>query len=109
MNKIISTNTFQHIIDKETAFRNVYRLLKPGGEAGFFFCVKSYMYQFLMDSSKMPKFREMFENTFTKNLYPPEHGKQYYEKMLEKIGFKDVRSVQQEKRFCFPTDQEFKG
>ncbi|PRD35481.1 UNVERIFIED_CONTAM: jhamt [Trichonephila clavipes] len=108
MNKIISTNTFQHIIDKETAFRNVYRLLKPGGEAGFFFVVNSCMYKFLTVLSEVPKYATVLKGTLADDLYPPDHGSLYYKEMLEKIGFKDVRSVQQEKRFCFPTDQEFK-
>ncbi|GFY67734.1 hypothetical protein TNIN_351911 [Trichonephila inaurata madagascariensis] len=107
MNKIISTNAFHQIDDKERAFRNVYRLLKPGGEAGFFFCVKSYTHKFLTDLSEMPKFREMLEDTYTKDMYPLGHGKEYYKKMLEKVGFKDVRSVEVEKRFCFPTDKDF--
>ncbi|GFY42646.1 hypothetical protein TNIN_258391 [Trichonephila inaurata madagascariensis] len=107
MNKIISTNAFHQIDNKEMAFRNVYRLLKPGGEAGFFFCVKSYTHKFLTDLSEIPKFREMLENTYTKDMYPSGHGKEYYKKMLEEVGFKNVRSVEVEKRFCFPTDKDF--
>ncbi|GFY71591.1 hypothetical protein TNIN_53081, partial [Trichonephila inaurata madagascariensis] len=56
MNKIISTNTFHHIDDKEMAFRNIYHLLKPGGEAGFFFVVNSWMYKFLTAMSELPKY-----------------------------------------------------
>ncbi|GFR23524.1 jhamt [Trichonephila clavata] len=108
MDKIISTFTFQEIVDKETAFQNVYRLLKSGGEAGFYFCVKSCMYSVLTELSKIPKFRAMLEDTYTENLYPMEHGEQYYKEMLERIGFKDVRSIEEEKRSLFPTDLEFK-
>ncbi|GFY37725.1 hypothetical protein TNIN_462381 [Trichonephila inaurata madagascariensis] len=96
MNKIISADTFHHIYDKEMAFRNAYRLLKPGGEAGFLFVVNSWMYKFLK-AGALPE-----------NLYPPDNENQYYKEMLERIGFKDVRAFEEEKRFCFPTDECFK-
>ncbi|GFY59640.1 hypothetical protein TNIN_368671 [Trichonephila inaurata madagascariensis] len=109
MNKIISTNTFHHIDDKEMAFRNVYRLLKPGGEAGFLFVVNSWLYEFLTDLSELPKYSAILKGALPENLYPPDHGNQYYKEMLEKIGFKDVRAFEEEQRFCFPTDECFKG
>ncbi|GFQ66694.1 jhamt [Trichonephila clavata] len=108
MDKIISTHTFHEISDKETAFQNVYRLLKPGGEAGFYFCVKSCMHSVLTELNKMPMFRAMIEDEYTENLHPPEQGEKYYKEMLERIGFKDVQSIEEEKRFLFQTDQEFK-
>ncbi|GFR31658.1 jhamt [Trichonephila clavata] len=108
MNKILSTNTFHQIIDKELAFRNVYRLLKPGGEAGFLFCVNSCLHKFLTALMEMPKYGTILKGTIEENLYPPEHGKQYYKEMLEKIGFKHVRAVEEERRRPFDTDECFK-
>ncbi|GFY78945.1 hypothetical protein TNIN_201281 [Trichonephila inaurata madagascariensis] len=107
MNKIISTNTFHQINDKEVAFRNVYHLLKPGGEAGFFFVVNSCMYKFLMALSELPKYAAI-KGTLPENLYQPDHGSQYYEEMLEKIGFKDVRAFEEDERIPFDTDECFK-
>ncbi|GFQ71972.1 jhamt [Trichonephila clavata] len=108
MDKVISTNTFDEIIDKEMSFRNAYRLLKPGGEAGFYFCVNTYMHKFLSVLSEIPKYAAIIEDKYAKNLNPPEHGKQYYKELLEKIGFKQVLAFDNEKRVLFPSDQSFK-
>ncbi|GFR33922.1 jhamt [Trichonephila clavata] len=105
MNKILSTHTFHHIIDKELGFRNVYRLLKPGAEAGFLFCVNSCLHKFLTALMEMPKYGAILKGTPVENEYPPEHGKQYYKEMLEKIGFKHVRAVEEERRIPFHTDE----
>ncbi|GFR00019.1 jhamt [Trichonephila clavata] len=108
MNKILSTDAFHLIIDKEAAFRNVYRLLKPGGEAGFLFYVNSCMNKFLMALMEIPKYRAILKGTSLGNMYPPEHGKQYYKDMLEKIGFKHVRAFEEERNLPFNTDECFK-
>ncbi|GFY74296.1 hypothetical protein TNIN_52631 [Trichonephila inaurata madagascariensis] len=63
MNKIISADTFHQIYDKEIAFRNVYRLLKPGGEVGFFFVVNSWVHKFLTALSELPKYADILEGT----------------------------------------------
>ncbi|GFQ71968.1 jhamt [Trichonephila clavata] len=107
MDKIISAHTFHHIIDKETAFRNVYRLLKPGGEAGFFFCVNSCMHKFLTVLSEIPQYEAILKDTFLLKLHTPEHGEQYYKELLEKIGFKHVRAFEEE-RLPFSSDSSFK-
>ncbi|GFR33924.1 jhamt [Trichonephila clavata] len=109
MDKVISTSTFHQIIDKEMAFRNVYRLLKPGGEAGFFFCVNSCTCKLLMALSEIPEYEAILQDSCVENLYSPEHGRQYYREMLEKIGFKHVQAFEEEKRLPFPTDKYFKG
>ncbi|GFQ93722.1 jhamt, partial [Trichonephila clavata] len=108
MNKILSTNTFNQIIDKELAFRNVYHLLKPGGEAGFLFCVNSCLHKFISTLIETPKYKGNFKGTIVENLYPPEHRKQYYKEMLEKIGFKHVRAFEEERRRPLNTDECFK-
>ncbi|GFR14757.1 jhamt [Trichonephila clavata] len=108
MNKVISTNTFHHIMDKEMAFRNVYRLLKPGGEAGFFFCVNSYLHTFLTDLSEIPKYGAILKDTYATTLYPSQQGEQYYKELLEKIGFKNVRVFEEERRRSYPSDKCFK-
>ncbi|GFR00022.1 jhamt [Trichonephila clavata] len=107
MDKVISTDTFHQIKNKEKAFRNVYHMLKPGGEAGFYFCVKACMYTLLTVLSKIPKYGNIFEGPFVPNLYPPEHGEQYYKELLEKIGFKDVRATEEERRVPYDTEEDF--
>ncbi|GFQ71974.1 jhamt [Trichonephila clavata] len=107
MDKVISAHTFHYIIDKETAFRNAYRLLKPGGEAGFFFCVNSYMYEFLTVLREIQNYEAIIKDTFALNLYATELGKQYKE-LLEKIGFKHVRAFEEELKFPFSLDECFK-
>ncbi|GFQ95927.1 jhamt [Trichonephila clavata] len=107
MDKVISTNIFHHILDKETAFRNVYHLLKPGGEAGFSFVVGSSTHKFLTVLAEIPKYAAYLKGVSKRNPYPPEHRQQYYKEMLEKIGFKHVRAVEEERRVPFNTDARY--
>ncbi|GFT54834.1 hypothetical protein NPIL_440501 [Nephila pilipes] len=95
MNKVVSTSIFSAIKDKELAFRNVYRLLKPGGEAAVSFSLDSVLNEFLTAMLTVPKFEVMFPGSPDGNLYPVEHGKQYYQKMLERVGFCNVRSAEE--------------
>ncbi|GFQ95930.1 jhamt [Trichonephila clavata] len=108
MDKVISTNTFHQILDKEKAFRNVYRLLKPGGEAGFFFCVNSCAHNFLTILSEIPKYEAILKDTFALKLHAPKHGEKYYKELLEKIGFKHVRAFEEEMKLPFSSDSSFK-
>ncbi|GFQ93320.1 jhamt [Trichonephila clavata] len=107
MDKVISTNILHHIFDKEAAFRNVYHLLKPGGEAGFSFVVGSSTHKFITVLLETPKYGADLQGVSARNPYPPQHRQQYYKEMLEKIGFKHVRAVEEERRVPFNTDERY--
>ncbi|GFT54826.1 hypothetical protein NPIL_440471 [Nephila pilipes] len=106
ISKVISKGTFHQIKDKELAFQNVYRLLKPGGEAAFLFCLECSFYRLLTSMLKVPKLKAMFQGIYIENLYPKEHGKQYYIDMLTKIGFQNVRASEELKRIPFSSDEQ---
>ncbi|GFT13281.1 hypothetical protein NPIL_624671 [Nephila pilipes] len=108
MDKVISTNTVNKIPKKKLMFENVYRLLRPGGEAAFFFILDSCYHTFLMALLKIPKFKEIFKGRHNPNMYPKHRREQYYKKMLEEVGFHYVISLEEEKIYPHPSEEDWK-
>ncbi|GFU05972.1 hypothetical protein NPIL_148281, partial [Nephila pilipes] len=105
MNKVISTSTFHHIQDKELAFQNVFHLLKPNGEAAFYFYLDNSFQQSVLAMLKVPMFKEKFKGLFNTNKFPAERRSLYYKEMLERIGFHNVRSMEEMRSVPFSSDK----
>ncbi|GFU36082.1 hypothetical protein NPIL_377991, partial [Nephila pilipes] len=109
IDKVISTNVIHKISRKRPIFQNVYRMLKPGGEAAFFFLLDSCYYQFLTKLLKIPKFKDMFKGRYNPNMYPKHRRYLYYKDMLEDVGFCDVVSKVEEKIYPHPSEEDWKN
>ncbi|KAL9982699.1 hypothetical protein ACROYT_G004775 [Oculina patagonica] len=84
---IYSRDTILHIDDKETLFKNFFKWLKPGGEL------------LISDYCRGPKdLSETMKAYIAKRQYnlltPADYGK-----LLEKVGFVDVKAIDNTKRF----------
>ncbi|KAF8778308.1 Juvenile hormone acid O-methyltransferase like protein [Argiope bruennichi] len=84
INKIISIRTFHQLINKEEAFRNVYHLLKPGGEAAILF------------------------GSYTVDMYKSGENKDRFKEMVEKIGFRVLECSEAKIVIPYPSDQACK-
>ncbi|GBN69597.1 hypothetical protein AVEN_244132-1 [Araneus ventricosus] len=61
VDKVISTHVLHQIQNKEKVFKNVYRLLKPGGEAGFLFTSDFGLYHVLNNLRQDSKYKDYFK------------------------------------------------
>ncbi|GFQ71226.1 jhamt [Trichonephila clavata] len=109
MDKAVSANTFHLITEKKMAFENVYRLLKPAGEAAFLFYLDSELHSFKNALLEMPKFKALHKGTHDPEMYSKERDEQYYRRMLEEIGFHNVRSKREQAIISFPLDENCKA
>ncbi|GFT48306.1 uncharacterized protein NPIL_286991 [Nephila pilipes] len=92
VSKVVSTHCFHQLKDHEIAFKNVYHLLKPGGEAALLFCIQSGYVGWQLDLVNNPKWnRYSTGNTpeipLTQFSNP---ASSFYKNMAEEIGFKIV-------------------
>lgn len=108
MDKVISTYVFHQLKEKEEAFRNVYHLLKPGGEAAVLFIKDSLLYKWLTELLKKPKWKTAYKKQYIENAFQSEFGADYYREMVEKIGFRVVDCKEEETVIPYPSDQECK-
>ncbi|GFU06144.1 hypothetical protein NPIL_197761 [Nephila pilipes] len=108
VDKVISTDTLNTIFNKKYFFENIYRLLKPGGQAAFLFILDCWYDNFLTALLEIPKFNRLKNGLYSKNMYPKEHRRQYYERMLKEIGFEYVVSKEVNRKNLPPSDEEWK-
>ncbi|CAL1293360.1 unnamed protein product [Larinioides sclopetarius] len=105
MNKVVSTNVFHQLMEKEEAFRNMYRLLKPGGEAAVLFIIKSISYEWLTEMLKNTKWKDAYRGYYEENLYKGGFGADQYKEMVEKIGFQVTECSEIERVIPYPSDE----
>ncbi|XP_055945557.1 juvenile hormone acid O-methyltransferase-like [Argiope bruennichi] len=108
INKIISIRTFHQLINKEEAFRNVYHLLKPGGEAAILFVIKSLIYEWLTEMLRIPKWKEVYQGSYTVDMYKSGENKDRFKEMVEKIGFRVLECSEAKIVIPYPSDQACK-
>ncbi|GBN93496.1 hypothetical protein AVEN_129554-1 [Araneus ventricosus] len=108
MTKVIATHVFHQLREKEEAFRNVYHLLKPGGEAAVLFVMKSLIYEWLTDLLKKPKWKEAYKLHYAEDMYESGFGADQYREMVEKIGFQVVECVEENRVIPYLSDQSCK-
>ncbi|CAL1293369.1 unnamed protein product [Larinioides sclopetarius] len=106
--KVISTNAFHQLMEKEEAFRNVYRLLKPGGEAAVLFAIESSLYEWLTELLKNPTWEEAYQCHYVEDMYQTGFGTAQYKEMVEKIGFQVIESSEKQRVSSFSSDQDCK-
>ncbi|KAF8778193.1 hypothetical protein HNY73_014938 [Argiope bruennichi] len=87
INKVISTYTFHHIRKIKEAFRNVHLVLRPGGEAGFLFYIRSGAHEWLTEMLSKPKWKAIYKGEDILDLLPQELSSAKYQTMVLKLGF----------------------
>ncbi|GFQ88764.1 jhamt [Trichonephila clavata] len=108
MDKAVSANTFHLITEKKMAFENVYHLLKPAGEAAFLLYLDSELDSLKKALLEIPKFKALHKGTHDPEKYSKEHDEQYYQRMLEEIGFHNVRYKKEQAVICYPLNENCK-
>ncbi|CAL1273976.1 unnamed protein product [Larinioides sclopetarius] len=103
VDKVISTHVLHQISNKEKVFKNVYRLLYPGGEAAFLFTSDFGLYHVLNELRRDSRFKDYFKGSDIFELYSSELKADNYREMLEKIGFKVIEIA--EEKDDFSSDQ----
>ncbi|GFS59424.1 methyltransf_25 domain-containing protein [Nephila pilipes] len=94
--------------DQKEAFRKIYELLPPQGEAAFAFLLHNGYYNALPHLAKDPKWNSYLPLNIEE--YPPEsHTKNYtslhYKKMVEDLGFIVLYCKQVQNVTTFPSDE----
>nr|UJH41152.1 juvenile hormone acid methyltransferase-7 [Pardosa pseudoannulata] len=108
--KVISTFCLHWFKNVEEASRNIYNLLKPGGEAALIFVVTCNTWDCYELLRGNPKW-----NKYIKDVHPyvPEshhkkYGIGYFSSFFEKIGFKVLLAEHQDRKFTFQDDNACK-
>ncbi|GFS99569.1 methyltranfer_dom domain-containing protein [Trichonephila clavipes] len=111
IHKVISTWCFQFIADKRKAFRNVYNLLKPGGEAAILFEVDSPYHQCYRCIIERPKWSHIFKSRSLEypQIYSENSSDVYYKRLLQELGFTVVLCKKKQKTFAFSSDEDCIG
>ncbi|GFU43614.1 hypothetical protein TNCV_3728551 [Trichonephila clavipes] len=94
--------------DQKEAFRKIYKLLPPQGEAALVFLLHNGYYDALPILAKDPKWSSCLPLNIEE--YPPEsHVKNYtsshYKDMVEDVGFTVVYCKQVQNVTTFPSDE----
>ncbi|GIY53256.1 methyltransf_25 domain-containing protein [Caerostris extrusa] len=108
ISKLVFNQCFHQVKDYKTCFQNVFKLLKPGGEAAIFFCLQSgyagWHWKLIDDpawkkyfNGKLP---EMPSTQFTDIMASD------YETMLQKIGFLAIEYKTEARFISFERDKK---
>ncbi|GFR26105.1 uncharacterized protein TNCT_683451 [Trichonephila clavata] len=111
ISKVVSSHCFHQLKDHETAFKNVYLLLKPGGEAALLFCLQSGYVGWHVDLVNDPKWKKYYngnspEIPLTQFSNP---ASSFYKNLAEEIGFKIVFCEKDRIGVPFESDESWKG
>ncbi|CAL1293355.1 unnamed protein product [Larinioides sclopetarius] len=108
--KFISVHCFNRMKSQYDAFKRVYELLPPNGEAALFFLLHNGYYNAITKLTKDPKWHPYITLNVDECL-PESHVKKYssqhYKEMLEDIGFKVLHCQQVQNVTTFPTDEDY--
>ncbi|GFU28729.1 hypothetical protein NPIL_369251 [Nephila pilipes] len=109
--KVVSIHCLHWVKSKQIVFENVFRLLKPRGEAAFFFVSESTFHASLLELKKSPKWSNLFIDIDDR--VPDSHfykyDASYYKKMLESLGFEVLHCKKEVKIDVFPSDDDIKN
>ncbi|XP_055953180.1 juvenile hormone acid O-methyltransferase-like [Argiope bruennichi] len=109
--KIVSIHCFQWVKYQEKAFQNAYRLLKPGGEAAFFFAMEASFFDVIERLQNNPKWSQYLKDR--DNRIPDSHyrkcGASYFQKLLEGFGFEILYCKEEEKIDACSSDETIKN
>ncbi|GIY31350.1 juvenile hormone acid O-methyltransferase [Caerostris darwini] len=110
-NKVISTWCFHFIKDQNAAFRNIYNLLRPGGEAAVLFEVSSPYHACYEHIIRSPKWNHLFKNLMDEysELCVKNFEETYYKQLLQQLGFAVILCKRKPKNFTFQTDDDCIG
>ncbi|KAF8778309.1 Juvenile hormone acid O-methyltransferase like protein [Argiope bruennichi] len=90
VDKIVSTNVLHQIPSKERVFRNVYRLLKSGGEAAFLFTSDLGIYHVLESLQMDDKYKDYFKGSDITEWYSRKLKSNDYREILERYRFEVI-------------------
>ncbi|GFY18780.1 hypothetical protein TNCV_2399991 [Trichonephila clavipes] len=111
MTKVISIHCFHWVKNKQLAFQNVFHLLKPGGEASFFFVLEAAFFTTVLKLKENPKWKSLFMGV--DDCVPDSHHHKYdalhYKKMMESIGFEVLHCEKERKIDVFSSDEDIKN
>ncbi|CAL1295214.1 unnamed protein product [Larinioides sclopetarius] len=108
--KFISIHCFNRIKDQYAAFKRLYELLPPEGEAALLFLLHNGYYDAIRKLAKDPKWQPYIPFNAEDGI-PESQTKKYssshYERMMKDIGFKVLHCQQVQNVTTFPTDEEY--
>nr|UJH41151.1 juvenile hormone acid methyltransferase-6 [Pardosa pseudoannulata] len=106
ISKVISTYCFHWIKNVEEASRNIYNLLKPGGEASLLLLVNCNIwdsYELLYSNPKWNKYIKDV-HSYVPEAHHKKYGIGYFSSFFENIGFKVLLAQYQDREFVFRDD-----
>nr|UJH41153.1 juvenile hormone acid methyltransferase-8 [Pardosa pseudoannulata] len=108
--KVISIYCLHWTKNLEEASRNIYNLLKPGGEAALLIAVTCNTWDCYESLYSNPKWNKYIKDVYS---YVPEshhnkYGIGYFSRLFEKVGFKVLLAEYQDRKFTFENDKACK-
>lgn len=106
ISKVMSLFCLNWVNNQEEAFRNIYRLLKPGGEAALLFVLSTSFwdsYKLLIDNPKWSKYLKD-ANPHIPESHFKKYDASYYHNLLENIDFNVVICKDENKTYVFQDD-----
>ncbi|GFU43034.1 methyltransf_25 domain-containing protein [Nephila pilipes] len=106
---MVSLRYLNIVYNHKIAFDNIFRLLKPGGEAALLFPVASDAYEFILKVTKSQIWKPYFTDTFiAPESYENDWNEEHYEELLTDVGF-NVKHISLESgTFFYATEEMFK-
>ncbi|GFT23685.1 juvenile hormone acid O-methyltransferase [Nephila pilipes] len=110
ISKLVALHCFQWLKVQRKGFYNVFKLLKPGGEAAFCFVLNSSFYAAILEIEKNHKWSSLFEEVddYVPISHHDNYHASYYAEMLKDIGFEILYCKEEIKMDAFTSDEEYR-
>ncbi|GIY15788.1 juvenile hormone acid O-methyltransferase [Caerostris darwini] len=109
--KLVSIYCLQWLKDAKKGFRNIYRLLKPGGKAAICFPTQSIFYEAMKEMENNSKWRSYYKEVgeYISDAHLNKRNDSYYEQMVKEIGFEIVYLNEVSANDAFSSDEAYKN
>lgn len=107
INIIVSRNALQQVQDIEMPLKNMYRMLKPGGNIGITYYINSIVDTWMKKIASVAKWKK-YRVINVIAFFPGSLETKYYKEMMKRIGFQDVRPEMRDIITSYDTDDSRK-
>ncbi|GFQ65846.1 jhamt [Trichonephila clavata] len=108
--KLVSVYCFHYLKDQRKGFKNVYHLLKPGGQAVILIVTGTPFASAVSEMQNNPKWFSFLKDidTYTTGYNPSKFNTSFYNKILKEIGFEILYCKREVKNDVFDSEKQYR-